>query len=156
MYLIKYSFLLFRATLASYGSSQARGSNQRYNCQSAPQPQQHQIQASSLTYTKAHGNPGSLTHWARPGIEPVSSWILIGFVTTEPQWELLIKYSWHRLFSKRLGGLLIALSGLKNCVYKRRDVKPWFFWLHLQKFPGQGWNLCHSPGSLTHWATREL
>ena len=31
----------------------------------------------------------SLTHWARPGIEPESSWILVGFVTTEPQQELL-------------------------------------------------------------------
>ena len=24
---------------------------------------------------------------ARPGIEPESSWILLGFITTEPQWE---------------------------------------------------------------------
>ena len=31
---------------------------------------------------------GSLTHWMRPGAEPVSSWILVGFTTTEPQWEL--------------------------------------------------------------------
>ena len=28
-----------------------------------------------------------LNHWARPGIEPASSWILVGFVTTEPRWE---------------------------------------------------------------------
>ena len=27
-----------------------------------------------------HGNAGSLTHWARPGIEPTSSWILVRFV----------------------------------------------------------------------------
>ena len=26
-------------------------------------------------------NPGSLTHWAMPGIEPASSWILVGFLT---------------------------------------------------------------------------
>ena len=30
-----------------------------------------------------HGNAGSLTHWARPGIEPSSWWILVGFITTE-------------------------------------------------------------------------
>ena len=30
----------------------------------------------------------SLTHWARPGIEPSSSRILVGFVSTAPQWEL--------------------------------------------------------------------
>ena len=42
----------------------------------------------SVTYITAHGSAGSLTHWTRPGIEPVSSRILVGFVTTEPQWEL--------------------------------------------------------------------
>ena len=39
----------------------------------------------SVTYTIAHGHAGSLTHWTRPGIETASSWILVGFVTTEPQ-----------------------------------------------------------------------
>ena len=27
-----------------------------------------------------HGNAGSLTHWARPGMEAMSSWILVRFV----------------------------------------------------------------------------
>ena len=35
-----------------------------------PEPQQRQIRAVSVTYTTAHGNAGSLTHWARPGFEP--------------------------------------------------------------------------------------
>ena len=39
-------------------------------------------------YTTAHGNAGSLTHGARPGIEPVSSWMLVRFVSTEPRQEL--------------------------------------------------------------------
>ena len=42
-----------------------------------PQPQQRRIWASSVTYTTAHGNTRSLTHWARPGIEPAFSWILV-------------------------------------------------------------------------------
>ena len=46
-----------------------------------------------LTYTTAHGNTGSLTHWVRPGIRPASSWTLVGFVTAELQWELLFLYS---------------------------------------------------------------
>ena len=33
------------------------------------------------TYTIAQGNPRSTTHWARPGIEPKSSWILVRLVT---------------------------------------------------------------------------
>ena len=39
------------------------------------------------TYTTTHGNAGPLTYWARPGTEPVSSPILVGFITTEPWWE---------------------------------------------------------------------
>ena len=34
-----------------------------------------------VTYTTAHGNIRSLTHWERPGIEPTTSCILVGFVT---------------------------------------------------------------------------
>ena len=52
-------------------------------------PQHHQIRAMSATYTTAHGNTGSFTHWARPGIEPTTSWFLVGFVPAVPQWELL-------------------------------------------------------------------
>ena len=48
--------------------------------QPAPEPQQCRIWATSATYTTAHGNTRSITHWARPGMEPVSSWILVGFV----------------------------------------------------------------------------
>ena len=35
-----------------------------------------QLQAASATYTTAHDNARSLTHWARPGIEPETSWTL--------------------------------------------------------------------------------
>ena len=62
--------------------------------QPTPQPQQRQTQAASATYTTAHGNTKSLTHWARPGIEPASSWILVGFVTAEPWQELPIRIFW--------------------------------------------------------------
>ena len=37
--------------------------------------------ATAVTYTAAHSNTRSLTHWERPGIQPVSSWIPVGFVT---------------------------------------------------------------------------
>ena len=45
-----------------------------------PEPQQRLFWSSSVTYTTAHGNTWSLTHWARPRIEPVSSWMLVEFV----------------------------------------------------------------------------
>ena len=51
----------------------------------------------------AHGNARSLIHWARPEIEPASSWILVRIVSTEPQWELLVLFSmdtaWTHLIS---------------------------------------------------------
>ena len=45
-----------------------------------PELQQHGIRAMSVTHTTAHGNTRSLTHWARPGIEPATSWFLVRFV----------------------------------------------------------------------------
>ena len=35
-------------------------------------------------YTTAHGNARSLTHGARSGIEPTTSWFLVGFVSAAP------------------------------------------------------------------------
>ena len=37
--------------------------NQRCSCEPTPQPQQGRIKAASATYTTAHGNTRSLTHW---------------------------------------------------------------------------------------------
>ena len=54
-------------------------------CWPTPQPQQCWIWAASVTHTTAHGNSGSLTHWARSGVEPASSWILVGFISSAPQ-----------------------------------------------------------------------
>ena len=49
-----------------------------------------------LHQSSPHRDTGSLTHWARPGIEPASSWILVRFVSTEPRCELLmINLKWH-------------------------------------------------------------
>ena len=33
-----------------------------------------------MTYTRAHGNARSPTHWVRPWIKPASSWILVVFI----------------------------------------------------------------------------
>ena len=54
--------------------------NWSYSCWSTLQPQQRRIWATSSTYTTAHGNAGSLTHWVRPRIESASLWMLVGFV----------------------------------------------------------------------------
>ena len=39
------------------------------------------FRAESVTYTTAHGNTKPFTHWARPGIEPTTSWNLVRFIS---------------------------------------------------------------------------
>ena len=70
-------FFFFRALgpSAVYISSQARG-----GIRAVATGQSHSQLASSVTYVAAQGNAGSLTHWARLGIKPASSWILVGFL----------------------------------------------------------------------------
>ena len=76
--------------------------------------------------TTAHGNARSLTHWARPLIEPSSSWIAVEFITTEPRRELLI---WG-ILSWGIGGS----GGIKH-------------WLRAQLW---GWLLGLNPSSAPH------
>ena len=52
-------FCLFRAAPMAYESLQAGG----------------QIRPPAAGLHHSHSNTGSLTHWARPGVEPKSSWI---------------------------------------------------------------------------------
>ena len=51
-----------------------KGLNWSHSCRPMSQPQSRWIQAISSNYTTALGNAGSLTHWARPRIEPSTSW----------------------------------------------------------------------------------
>ena len=67
-----FSFLSFRAAPTAYGVSQARGL----------------IRAVAAGLHHSSGNAGPLTHWSRPGIEPMSSWMLVGSLTSEPRREL--------------------------------------------------------------------
>ena len=66
-------FVFFRATPVMYGNSQA--------------PSRIRDVATGLH--RSHSNARFLTYRARPGIKPASSWILVWFITTKPQWELL-------------------------------------------------------------------
>ena len=80
-------FGLSRAVHVAYGGSQAKG---LIGIVAAGLQHSHSNARSELclTYTTAHGNARSLTHWPRPGIKTMSSWILVRFVSVAPQWEL--------------------------------------------------------------------
>ena len=132
--------------------------NWSYICRPMPQPQQHGIQPASVTYTTAHSNADPLTCWARPGIEPVSSWIIVRFISTEPQWELL-----HSLY-------LPSWSIPRDIhSFHIHILKKNFFYsctCSMRNFPGWGpnwscsWGLCHShrnTGSEPHlWPRPQL
>jgi len=75
-------FCLFRAAPMAYGGSQARG---LIGAVATSLRHSH----SHMGYDLHHSYAGSLTHWARPGIEPTTSWFLVGFVSAAPWWELL-------------------------------------------------------------------
>ena len=78
---------LFRTALSAYGVSQARGP---IGAVAASLHHSHSNTGSkpwSATYTTAHGNARTLTHWGRRQIEPTTSWFLVKFISTAPWWE---------------------------------------------------------------------
>ena len=80
--------LLFRAAPAAYGGFQPTG---WIGATAACLCHSHNNVGSKLRLrptTTAHGNTRSLTHWARPGIKPASSWILVRFISAVPHREL--------------------------------------------------------------------
>ena len=102
-----------------------------------PEPLQRRIQATSATYSTAHGNARSLTpEQAILRIEPATSWFLVGFVSAVPQQELqeALKFlssiivTWSNLCGGKILHLLCEkctnskLAGLmvqhKNCDLK--------------------------------------
>ena len=121
----KFFFCLFRAASMAYGSSQDRGwiravaiglRHSHSNAGSKPL---------SVTYTTAHGNARCLTHRARPGIEPASSWILVMSVTAEP-WQELPPASYlilQILYKKRCSCICTLLLHLCKFYYARHARK---------------------------------
>ena len=80
-----------------------------------------------VTYTTAHGNTGSPTHWARPGIELTSSGILVGLISSASQWELPNSDSFISSFPIWMS--FASLSCLM--LYLRLPILCWIKW--------QGW-----------------
>ena len=69
---LPFFYLFFRAVHTAYESSQTRGWTWSGSRRPAPQPQQRQ----------------TLNPLSEARIEPVSSWMLVRFVSIEPGWEL--------------------------------------------------------------------
>ena len=85
-------FCLFRVAHMAYGGSQARGP----------------IGVVAAGLCQSHSNTGSLINWARPGIEPMSSWMLVSLWTAELWREL-----WELFFFKGLHNRNLFLKVLE-------------------------------------------
>ena len=81
-------FCLFRAAPVAYGSSQGRVQIWTIAAGLCHSHGKVESELHLRPTPQLMATPGSLTHWARPGIKPTSSWTLVRFVTTEPQCEL--------------------------------------------------------------------
>ena len=107
----------FRATPVAYGGTLARGL----------------IRAAATSLCHSHSNMGSLTHWARPGILHTSSWILVGFVSAMPQWELPCTIPIARLY------LILSFPSLSPTVLPASSIRPKVW------SPGQHLGPCQRP-----------
>ena len=81
---------IFLDILAAYGGSQARG---RIRAAGASLHHSHSnVGSESSLWPTAHGNARPLTHWTRSGMEPTSSWILVGLVNC---WAMTGTFSFY-------------------------------------------------------------
>ena len=112
--------LVFRATPMVYVSSQARGWVSLCHRQGNVWSELCLLPTTQLT---AMPDP-------RPGIEPASSWIPVGFITTEPQWELLNQFLiWNSKFAHLFHSSWTVIHGswTMSCLYLFTlwKVAPW-------------------------------
>ena len=105
LYFLIYTFFLFvfRATPATYGSSQARGQIRATATGLHHSHNNAGIRAAYSTYTAACSNVRSLTNWAKPGIKTASS----GVPLEAPQRQVQLGTMRLRIQS------LASLSGLR-------------------------------------------
>ena len=71
-----------------------RGVELELRCLPTPQPQEYQIWATSMS-----SNAGSVTHWVRPGVELMASWILVQFLSC---WATMRTPDWGSLLAQRV------------------------------------------------------
>ena len=116
------------------------------------------IRAVAAGLHHSHSNTESLTHWARPGIKPASSGMLVRFVSTESRWELqCLIFSMNSInvleaFQNVLPGVVVQVKGLfphfNFCFLFRSPVKGLLLYQCLFNSPMSGiifWSIAKSP-----------
>ena len=76
----------------------------------------------SVTYTTAHSNARSLTHWLRPGIKPASSWVFDSFPLSHNGnncWMFLNQFQFQYLWLVWSSFLFQLGLVLEDCAFVR-------------------------------------
>ena len=73
-----------------------------------------ELQPLAYSAATAHGNARSLTHQARPGVKPASSWLQVRFISAEPRWELGGLFSWLMAYLGQDGVGLVVLRDFRG------------------------------------------
>ena len=137
---------LLRATLTAYGRSQARG---WIRTAAAGLHHSHSNVGSKPVFDPRHSSQQhqTLTHWVRPGIKSASSWILVGFITAEPWWELSIFFFLSFFFFTATPVTYEWGSNWScSCQPKAQPVQR-----QMQGTAATYATACSNAGSLTHW-----
>ena len=121
--MVCFCFFLFRATLVARGQNGATDASLHHSCTKS---QLHLRSTPQPTPT-----PDSLTHWAKPGIEPTSSWVLLDWFplshdgNTTNEWTS--EKDPHFLYGSKNEVLLESL------IYTRAARLPWVPWYTKKK-----------------------
>ena len=90
-------------------------------CLPTPQPQEYQIWATSVS-----SNAGSVTHWVRPGVELMASWILVQFLTC---WATMGTPDWGSPLAQRVKYQPMSLQQLRLLLWHEFKPRPRNFYM---------------------------
>ena len=135
-------FCFFRATSEAHGGSQAKGPDGATAANLHRSHSNIRSEPCLQPTATAHCNARSLTHWERPGIEPITSWFLVGFVSTVPQGKFHILFCGPRpcfsMFWSCIWDIIFCIWDIIFCMWDiifRKNWKPgMIFHLHQRKF----------------------
>ena len=136
------------ATPVAYGGSQAGA---WIRAVAAGLRHSHSNEGSiSAAYTTANSNAGSLTHGTRPGIEPASLWILVGFVN---HWAMTGTPYFFFFFGLRPRHMEVPRPGMDPTPWQQSELLQWQHQILNPINAGQGNSQRHL---LLSWLTQVL
>ena len=95
----------------------SQGSNRSWSCQPTPEPKQCGIPALFAIYTTAHGNPGSLTHWASQGLNLQAHASQSDLFPLHPMGILTYGLKWRNMSHPRSNVNMLDFHLVSSCIW---------------------------------------